>query len=407
MKVIGGWQSDVLMNFENWNVDEIEAFRKRVMDALNYATGEGVKFSTEQQELDELKRTLEEIIEKRKEYEKFKKGGTAANEGGNANRAEITPAPTLKDAENAQKRMAELEDNAASRHLTALQKEGKAIEKNRDEYRSLIETQLEYHRNELKIANDKLNAIPASSANKNDRIAREANEAIVRQQTAAINELSGKLSIMDDIYNGQLSEAFRNDSRNAQRNAENDANAIAEIFANEQKRRAQSAETEQYNKLVKDNNFTAAIDMMEDLLAKNSEALKQATDEYNSLYRQAREGGYYDGSMGEQDRIDMQASIERVRSAIQEAAQRETHLLQQRDEARRAAENAVTKGGQSAVGSFSAAALSRAVGASGLQLRIAKATEGTKSTLDILKASISSISNKVGDLNSRLAVAGA
>ena len=270
-----------------------------------------------------------------------------------------------------------------------------------------IETQLEYHRNELKIADDKLKSIPQYSSRKSDRVAREANEAIVRQQTAAINELSGKLSRMDDIYNGQLSEAFRNDSRNAQRNAENDANAIAEIFANEQKRRAQSAETEQYNKLVKDNNFTAAIDMMEDLLAKNSEALKQATDEYNSLYRQAREGGYYDGSMGEQDRIDMQASIERLRSVIQEAAQRETHLLQQRDEARRAAESAVTKGGQSAVGSFSAAALSRAVGASGLQLRIAKATEGTKSTLDILKASISSISNKVGDLNSRLAVVGA
>ncbi len=402
------WDKGVLEDIGTMSTSQLSELRDKIQDAFLYATKQGNSFSTEQQQLEELKRTLEELIEKRKEYEKFKKGGAGnGNADAKTERAAIEPAPSLKDFDNARKQMEKLDEAAASRHLSSLQKESKAIEENRAEYRSLIETQLEYHRNELKIAEDKLNAIPASSTKSSDRIAREANEGIVREQTAAIRELSGKLAAMEDTYNQQLKEAYIEDSRATQRKAESDENAISDILAKEQQRRAQTAETEQYNKLVKDNKLAEAIEMMDDLLAKNSEALKQATDEYNKIFKIAREGGYYDGTMGRQDSIDIQDNIERLRGVIQEAAQRETHLLQQRDEARRAAETAVTKGGQNAIGSFSAAALSRAVGASGLQLRIAKATEGSESTLNILKASIAGISSKVSDLNSRLAVAGA
>jgi hypothetical protein len=232
----------------------------------------------------------------------------------------------------------------------------------------------------------------------------------------ALVELGKTWSKANDEYTRQLNLAKSEDEKRQAREKAANSNLVnnwvdsygrtrkGTIFEEQDKARASKAEDDRFQQLMKDSNFAGAMKMMKSLWQENSKAIKDATAEYNNLLKQAEEGGFYSGTMSEQDKINMGAEIERVANIIREAAARDTQLRQQYNEAKDAAKNAGdTK--QASIGSFSAKALSQTLGGDSLQLRVAKATEGSRTTLAVVSTNLNLALQQLRDLNLRLAVA--
>ena len=356
----------------------------------------------------------------------------------------MVKAPDQSEIENASKKIAELNAKHALNMATSLQKETDAIEKQKQEYKSYIDVLESAEKakrrqavNNRDSAQGRIKEIRQELADlrKGNRSGKynEQIAALNTEMTERINQIKGfnttitnsdkalvelgkTWSKANDEYTRQLNLAKSEDEKRQAREKAANSKLVnnwvdsygrtrkGTIFEEQDKARASKAENDRFQQLIEDSNFAGAMKMMKSLWQENSKAIKDATAEYNNLLKQAEEGGFYSGTMSEQDKINMGAEIERVANIIREAAARDTQLRQQYNEAKDAAKNAGdTK--QASIGSFSAKALSQTLGGDSLQLRVAKATEGSRTTLAVVSTNLNLALQQLRDLNHRLAVA--
>lgn len=435
----GYWANTGLDNIEEMTDQQLAEFREKIQDAFYFADAKSWDTSKIQElldALDKVKKTREDIARV--------KGGNMSGEEVKKEYPEVVKAPDQSEIENASKKIAELNAKHALNMATSLQKETDAIEKQKQEYKSYIDVLESAEKAKRQQAvNNRYSAqrrikeirqeladlrrsnrsgkyaeqIAALNTEMTERIKQiKGFNTTITNSDKALVELGKTWSKANDEYTRQLNLAKSEDEKRQAREKAANSNLVnnwvdsygrtrkGTIFEEQDKARASKAENDRFQQLMKDSNFAAAMKMMKSLWQENSKAIKDATAEYNNLLKQAEEGGFYSGTMSEQDKINMGAEIERVANIIREAAARDTQLRQQYNEAKDAAKNAGdTK--QASIGSFSAKALSQTLGGDSLQLRVAKATEGSRTTLAVVSTNLNLALQQLRDLNLRLAVA--
>jgi TP901 family phage tail tape measure protein len=433
------WENTGLDNIEEMTDRQLAEFRKKIQDAFDFADAKKWDTSKIQElldALDKVKKTREDIARV--------KGGNMSGEEVKKEYPEVVKAPDQSEIENASKKIAELNAKHALNMATSLQKETDAIEKQKQEYKSYIDVLESAEKakrqqavNNRYSAQRRIKEIQQELAdlrkrNRNGKYGEQITalntemtkrikqikgfNTTITNSDKALVELGKTWSKANDEYTRQLNLAKSEDEKRQAREKAANSNLVnnwvdsygrtrkGTIFEEQDKARASKAEDDRFQQLMKDSNFAGAMKMMKSLWQENSKAIKDATAEYNNLLKQAEEGGFYSGTMSEQDKINMGAEIERVANIIREAAARDTQLRQQYNEAKDAAKNAGdTK--QASIGSFSAKALSQTLGGDSLQLRVAKATEGSRTTLAVVSTNLNLALQQLRDLNLRLAVA--
>lgn len=433
------WANTGLDNIEEMTDQQLAEFRKNIQDAFDFAVAK----SWDTSKIQELLDALDKVKQTREDIARVK-GGNMSGEEVKKEYPEVVKAPDQSEIENASKKIAELNAKHALNMATSLQKETDAIEKQKQEYKSYIDALESAEKAKRQQAvNNRYSAqgrikeiqqeladlrkrnrngkygeqIAALNTEMTERINQiKAFNTTITNSDKALVELGKTWSKANDEYTRQLNLAKSEDEKRQAREKAANSNLVnnwvdsygrtrkGTIFEEQDKARASKAENDRFQQLIEDSNFAGAMKMMKSLWQENSKAIKDATAEYNNLLKQAEEGGFYNGTMSEQDKINMGAEIERVANIIREAAARDTQLRQQYNEAKDAAKNAGdTK--QASIGSFSAKALSQTLGGDSLQLRVAKATEGSRTTLAVVSTNLNLALQQLRDLNLRLAVA--
>ena len=219
-------------------------------------------------------------------------------------------------------------------------------------------------------------------------------------------------------YGRQLQLAQDEDAKRQKREIENNRKLVnnwtdaqgkqhrGTLYETQAKQLSERRENDRFQQLMGDKNFAGAMRMIKDLFASNSASMREATKAYNDLLDQAEKNGYYDGTMSEQDKANTSAEISRLASILQEGANREMQLRQKYDEVRKAARSADADRKSSSIGSFSASALSRAIGSDGTQLKMLKTSDEQKKILGVVSTNLSLALIQIRELNQRLGIVG-
>ena len=276
-------------------------------------------------------------------------------------------AAAAEDLAKAEKRIQELDDEAAKRKMSSLEQETTQIVKLREEYMKYIAVLLEAEKAKLAAAQTDMdqNKEGKTQAQK-DAYAKAMKQAEDAQKR--IRDLEGRQSAANADFDQQTADARKKDEARRQKDPYD--NFLGDLDSDRQKRDEQKQLDRDFGSAMEKKDYSAAFTMAEQLFNTQAEAIRQAREQYTAKLEAAKaadsEGG---ADISETERADLDA----LKKEISEGSSRMDDYRSRMDEARKAADEAQPE--ERIAGSWNLAALDAALGNTTAADRTAAATE--------------------------------
>lgn len=453
-----GWGSSLDWgNIANFSDTQLEEARKLVKAGLDKATAKGLDATT----LQTLHDAIKNMIAERNRLLQM----DTSNLSGENKDIDVSDAPKKAlEPEEAKKLEAELEEQDRASRLKKASETGRtiaALEKERDGYlenAKALQESAEAERNnamgndkaarnrieeaQKKVAalNEEISELQetqnkeALTSTETERLAKLTQEEVAQQAKIAgllrdrdtyaknlkaaeenVEKWTTKIAEAKERYAKEIEEEQEN-ARRRIANERREKESLTQVhtgYWNDRKNPSlmesfnksleQRYEGELYQQLMQDKNFFGAMQMMVEAMNANSVAIQNATNTYNGLLNEAKNLGYYDGTMNPVQKSEMDTEISRLASLLQEYNNRHLSLRQQYEEAVKASMAPQDRQLQS-TGSFSAKALSRNLNADTYYARVVKIGETTQLNTSQILQYVQSLFQQQRSLNARLGV---
>lgn len=344
-----GKENESLMSY--WNHNLMSQITGRQQEAVNKIEANGDKMAVMRQKIGALRQRKQAV-------EQDKPGATTGTDGkpGTTTAENIEAEKQRRQqsqdaADEAAKRVAEIDKKLARERKTDLENEIDDINALRDEYKALIQTMLDYEKSKPEGQQDK----------------------------AKIADLEGKLRQADVTARERIAKAQEKAAEKMKKDVADFQRSFEDAEKSVRERRAEDAQDRQIDSTLKSDK-DAGIQMLEGLIQQYRQAAEAARQQFQRELQAAQADGKIDDN--ERERISAaQAAYTRAESLVDKYSDK---LRSAQDGTESAADRSQT------TGSFLAAALTQALGGGGNEAeRTANATEQmartTKETNKILK----------------------
>ena len=344
-----GKENESLMSY--WNHNLMSQITGRQQEAVNKIEANGDKMAAMRQKIGALRQRKQAV-------EQDKPGATTGTDGkpGTTTAENVEAEKQRRQqsqdaADEAAKRVAEIDKKLARERKTDLENEIDDINALRDEYKALIQTMLDYEKSKPEGQQDK----------------------------AKIADLEGKLRQADVTARERIAKAQEKAAEKMKKDVADFQRSFEDAEKSVRERRAEDAQDRKIDSTLKSDK-DAGIQMLQGLIQQYQQAAEAARQQFQRELQAAQADGKIDDS--ERERISAaQAAYTRAESLVDKYSDK---LRSAQDGTESAADRSQT------TGSFLAAALTQALGGGGNEAeRTANATEQmartTKETNKILK----------------------
>lgn len=244
-----------------------------------------------------------------------------------------------EEVKKAAERLQAIEDDAAKRKMSNLEREVDGIQKLRDEYKRYMDMVIAAKQSDLKAAEFDMDKNKGGSTQAQKAAYAKALEA-AEQARAAIAELEKRRIAANADFDRQTADAEKKDADRRAKERKPYDSFLGDLDAKEASDQQQKSENKAYDDAMQKKDYDAAYALVENLFKTQSAALTAARQQYNQKLEQAKavtsDGG---ADLSESERAD----LDDLRKIIQEGTDRISAMREKMDSAREAAAEATER----------------------------------------------------------------
>lgn len=180
-------------------------------------------------------------------------------------------------------------------------------------------------------------------------------------------------------------------------------NIPKKIIEEQRKRNVQDSRNRVIGRMEQQGDYVGAFEMLKSLLSNNASAWELASSEFRQVIREANWLGVYNGTASSNVTSQYTEKINELKAAMEESAAKDAELKERMLEIR---ESMFNSQDSQSIGSFSADALSRALGGGGYQQKIYDKTAETVAVLNEIKTERNKTNTKLNDIHRKIMAGG-
>ena len=329
-------ENDKLLSF--WNYNLLALISGRHDEAIGQIEANGEKAVSIMKKIQAQKLRLKNIDAE----DKNAVYGTESDGATINDRIEAEKQKRLESEEEVKKaaeRLQAIEDDAAKRKMSNLEREVDGIQKLRDEYKRYMDMVIAAKQSDLKAAEFDMDKNKGGSTQAQKAAYAKALEA-AEQARAAIAELEKRRIAANADFDRQTADAEKKDADRRAKERKPYDSFLGDLDAKEASDQQQKSENKAYDDAMQKKDYDAAYALVENLFKTQSAALTAARQQYNQKLEQAKavtsDGG---ADLSESERAD----LDDLRKIIQEGTDRISAMREKMDSAREAAAEATER----------------------------------------------------------------